>query len=522
MPKRLLNRRSNRLADTVSRIAASQLSTAVATRATVNPWLQIYEVLPNPDPILKRNGVYLDFLDEISREPHVVACRTSRKAGVKKRLWRIERGMASQVSADLFSELFANLKMRDIINEALDAWGYGFSPLELLWDRDGNYLLPFDVSGKPAPWFEFGNDNALRLKTGMGKSEPVEPYKFLLARCEATYANPYGEGRYSLAFWPTTFKKGGLKFWSQFLEGFGQPKIIGKTPRGTGAGDRKELMDALQCLIQNAVAAIPDDSSVELLESKGSSGSSDIFERNARYHDEQISKIILGHGGAADSTPGRLGGDDNAMNVRDDIVQDDSAMVMACMDELIRYVHEINPSLGAARPRFVLYDENDVDKDRADRDFKLMNSKRVILKKNYFIRRYDFTEDEIEVDESMAVQSDTTNVQTHDRASLQAENADPEFAAPENPQSEIDALTGGISDTLMQTQMETFLKPVLQLVEMSQSYDDVRNGIIALYPKLDASGIEQTLEKAMLLASLQGKSDIGTDGRPSVSTGGPA
>jgi phage gp29-like protein len=477
---------------------AAALTAEIATRANVSPWLSLYDALPNPDPVLFRTGKRIEILHEIKREPHVSACSQSRKSGVKKRLWKIERYNSNPASAELIEKIFENLQVRDIIRETLDGWGYGYKPLEILWQRQDNLWLPFCVTGKPPEWFEFGRDNELRLKSKDGfKSTEVEPYKFLLASNEASYSNPYGEAQYSLAFWPTTFKKGGLKFWALMLEKFGMPHAVGKAPANQGDTEKDKLLTMLQNLIQDAVAVIPDNASVELLEIKSGSGTSDIYEKYARYHDGEISKVILGHAAAADSTPGRLGGENGAMDVRGDIIDDDSFMVMDCMDDLIRYIFELNPTLGTFRPRFELYDDNDVDTARADRDFKLMNSKRVIIKKGYFTRCYDFRDNEIEVIESPSKTEPT----------LPANKVPPaEFSAEAQPsaQDEVDSMLTGITPATEQAQAAALLQPVIDLVNRCESFDEVQAGLLKLYPDLKTDALEKTLEKAMLLAHIAG------------------
>lgn len=479
--------RHNRLAAEFERQRASKLTTEVATRANISPWLAVYDALPNPDPVLRRVSQRIDILHEVKRECHVSACSKSRKAGVLKRLWKIERDDASSQAAETIEKIFNDFRIRSIIREMLDGWGYGYKPLEILWKREGDLLVPFDVVGKPPEWFCFGDKNELRLKKqNLVKSEEIEPYKFLLAQYEASYSNPYGEAQYSLCFWPTTFKKGGIKFWAVFLEKFGMPHALGKLPRNASDTERTKLLADLGNLIQDAAAVVPDDASIELLEMKGGGGKSDLYETHARYHDGEISKVILGHSAAADSTPGRLGNETGAMDVRRDIIEDDSSMVEECFGELIRFIHDLNPTLGAARPRLELYEEEDVDANRADRDFKLMNSGHVRLTKAYFTKRYDFEDEDIEIVEQPAKPPPA------------------EFAAPPGGQDNIDDMLDGITNETMQEQAEELLKPVIDLVKNASSYYEIRNGIVDLYPKLDADKIERTLEKAMLLAELQG------------------
>jgi len=162
------------------------------------------------------------------------------------------------------------------------------------------------------------------------------------------------------------------------------PHAVGKAPRGASDKDRNELLQSLTAMVRDACAAIPDDQSIEFLDTNVS-GSTDAYERFAQYHDSEISTAILGHSAGATATPGRLGGDDLALQVRADIVDNDAAMVADTMNTLIRYIHELNPSLGEKRPEFILYDPKDIDKVRAERDSMLLNTGKIRLTKKYFV-----------------------------------------------------------------------------------------------------------------------------------------
>jgi phage gp29-like protein len=470
----------------------TSLSTELATRASVeSAWLNLYQVLPNPDPVLRKTGNAIDILSEIKRDPHVSACSTSRESGAMSRKWKVDRERAGSASAELIEALLKNMKLRQAMREIQEAWGYGYQVCEVVWERQGNYLLPVKLVGKPQRWFMFGPDNILRRKTKEFDlaGSPIEQYKFLPTTYRASYDNPYGEAQYSMCFWPVTFKKGGLKFWAIFLEKFGMPHAFGKVARNASAEDRSSLLDSLSKMVRDAVAVFPDDASVELVEAASVSGNSDAFEKYARFHDSAISSVLLGHSAAVDATPGKLGNDDTALEARQDIVDSDCEMVSETINTLIQWIHEINPTLGAERPVFKMYEETDVDTDRAERDGKLMATGQVRLTKKYFTKRYDYEDEDIEVVEPPAT------------------IPGPQFAAPAaaDGQAQIDALADGISSEEMQTQIEQVLKPVLRLVELSSSYDEVRAGVAKLFPALDTKGVEATIEKAILLSQVWGR-----------------
>jgi hypothetical protein len=127
-----------------------------------------------------------------------------------------------------------------------------------------------------------------------GRLPVGERQRFIVARQDATYANPYGFPDLSMCFWPATFMRGGLKFWVQFTEKYGSPWVIGKHPRGANDEETDLLLDSLEAMVQDAVAAIPDDASVQIIEAAGKAGSADVYRQLLEYCRSEINVAMLG------------------------------------------------------------------------------------------------------------------------------------------------------------------------------------------------------------------------------------
>ncbi|MBA1271700.1 DUF935 family protein, partial [Pseudomonas carnis] len=189
-----------------------------------------------------------------------------------------------------------DLDLDRIIRELLDAPLFGYQPVELMWQPVGGYLMPADLLGKPAEWFFYDKDNQLRFRSQEAgqDGELCDPQRFIVARQDATYANPYGFPDLSMCFWPAMFMKGGLKFWVQFTEKYGSPWVIGKHPRGATDAETDLLLDSLEAMVQDAVAAIPDDSSIEIKEASGKAGSATVYRELLEYCRSEINVAMLG------------------------------------------------------------------------------------------------------------------------------------------------------------------------------------------------------------------------------------
>jgi phage gp29-like protein len=471
----------------------------VATRERIGEfYTQFFSVVENPDPVLRRTGQSIAVYDEIKRDTQVSSCITGRTSGIQALRWKLEQNKASDLSIEVITNLLSTFKMHTLWKDMLDAVNYGYNVSELVWSPNGGYILPIKIESKPHEWFWFDPSNRLMRKNSPIDiiGVPAEPRKFLLMRHNHSYKNPYGEGLLSMCFWPVTFKKGGIKFWAVFLEKFGMPHAVGKLPIGASHTERAILLQALTRMVRDACAVFPDNSSIELIESVAKGASSDLYERHAKYHDGEISKVILGHASAADSTPGRLGGEDNSMSVREDLVNADSLLICEGFNELIKWIHELNPSLGTELPSFVLYEKENVDKTLAERDDIVARNGKVKFKKEYYKRAYGYSDNDIIVDESPIIPGSTQT---------QAQFSEP---APDNvasAEAAVNALVNAYGDDTMQKQMEAVLKPVFDLRDKSASFEEFRAGLVELYPNMDTSGIEKILEGSGLLASVWGR-----------------
>ena len=271
------------------------LTEEIATRKRALNFYSLANILPDPDIVLRKQGKDIRIYKELLCDPHVFACTQSRKSGVLSLNWEINRGLDKDKNAKAVEELLKKLDIQKLISDILDATQFGFQPLEIIWKKTkSGHVLPEKIVAKPQEWFCFDDDNNLKFRTKSDYyGEIVPDKKFLLAQNNPSYNNPYGERTLSRVFWAVTFKKGGLKFWVVFTEKYGMPHLIGKHPRGASKEETNTLADMLEDMVQDAIAVIPDDSSVEIQEANKSS-SAEIYEKLIDKMNAEISKAILG------------------------------------------------------------------------------------------------------------------------------------------------------------------------------------------------------------------------------------
>lgn len=269
------------------------------------------------------------------------------------------------------------------------------------------------------------------------------------------------------------------------------PNVIGKVPRGTNEGDVNKLLNMLNNMVQDAVAVINDDESVEFVEASGKSASADIYERLYQICNNEISKAVLtvtntvelqdGVGSYAASQTQKEGEDEKTLS--------DKLIVEKFFNTVLERVHRINFGLGPA-PEFVLYLPEDIDDRLAKRDEILTKGVGVRFTKEYIKKNYNLNDDDFEIGEpSQATALSELN-----------------FAESNQKQrKEIDDLITKIPPALLQLQIEQTLKPVFELIQKGSDYSEVMNKLTEIYPDMKTSQLETLLQKAMFISEIWGR-----------------
>jgi len=383
--------------------ASGSLSEEIAVRSRSIDYYAVGSLyLPNPDPVLKAQGKDIQVYSDLLIDDRVSGSMTNRFNATLALDWQIDTGTkARSRQAKAVEEIFGRLSLNRIMGEILQARAFGYAPLEVIWGQRDGLSVPVDLVGKPQRWFVFGQANELRFRSRdrLTDGEELPPRKFLCPVNEAGYNNPYGLGLNSRCFWPVAFKKGGWRFWIQFSEKYGQVWPIGKLPRTATTEQINEMLDILSRMIQDGVSVIPDDGSVDFMESGTKGATSALYKDIIAEANNAISTVWLGHAGAGESVPGELGGKDVAAGVRDDLRDSDKSLVEETLNQLIDWICEVNWNTAEGAPRFSLWEEEEVDGKQAARDKDLTESLQrsgLKLTREYYLREYNLEDGDIE------------------------------------------------------------------------------------------------------------------------------
>ena len=264
----------------------------------------------------------------------------------------------------------------------------------------------------------------------------------------------------------------------------------GNSYTGNGKEETNTLADMLEEMVQDAIAVIPDDSSVEIQEANKSSSAA-IYEQLIDKMNAEISKAILGQTLTTEiGSTGSYAASNTHMGIRQDIIDSDKKLVEQTINQLIQWIYEINFS-NAEIPVFELYQEEDVDLALAQRD-KILFDSGVKFTKEYFIKTYGFDEEDIEIKEDGLPVPMSQYSQFAEEPVIKG-------------QKQIDDLFKFLSEVELNKQSQKMIAPLLSLLETCESYEEAYE--LLTDKNLHTKQLEQSIQKAMFLCELQGRSD---------------
>ena len=474
-----------------------QLAKEVATR-NVAEFVTGLDYLPNPDTILKNNGgnikVYREMIDA-----HLDAVKNKRFASITSRAWTIDGSKGDQKKAKFVEEYLWNIDLRNVISQMLEAIGFGYAVHEIVWNTVqtdlGTLILPTAIKDRKQEWFKFDSDSKLLLQTNDGSRREMPERKFLVTRNRPTTANPYGNAVYSRCFWPLAFKKGGLKFWMLFVEKYGMPKAIGKVPPTATEKEQQNFLKMLAGLVRDAVAVIPQTGSVELLEAGAANANP--HKAIVDWADQAMSKAWLGETLTTEQTSS---GGTQAMatvhnDVRADLALDDAAMIESSINQLIRWIYEINWPNEKEIPWMNIILPEDLQEARLNRDIKLTQLG-VKFNAQYITDIYGIDEKYFEMTE---VQPQGGMFAEGPEKKGKVRNTSHEL------RKQVNAFTEHLED---ECEKVDILAPIRELVENAKSLEEVRDKLIGCYAEMPMEKIADEMEQAFLAADLAGRFSI--------------
>ena len=400
--------------------------------------------------------------------------------------------------------------------DLLDAIGKGFAVSEIMWGYDEGHVVVKDIRARHQKRFFWDTvDDSFKVRTQEAPEGILLPNnKFILHKYKARSGHPSRAGVLRVTAWMYLFKNYDLKDWVAFCEVYGMPLRLGKYAPGASESDKLALMQALIQLGADAAGIIPDGTSIDFVTTEKTS-STDLYERLARYCDEQISKAVLGQTLTSDSGGGSFAQSKTHNEVRHDLtVADCKALAATLRRDLIRPLCLYNFGEDKRIPKIRFDCEESEDLTQTANVLDVLIGKIGLKVSTGFLYK-KFSIPEPEAGEEIATPPPATpagfgnlpfkNTPASGAIALKA-GAEPGVGT----QGRIDKLAAAATRKSAGAFKKAF-GPVLKLVEKAGSLEELRDmmeddaAVAEIFDEMDVTDVEELLQKVMIYANLEGR-----------------
>ena len=292
---------------------------------------------------------YLTLAEEIEeRDLHYRSVLSTRKQAVEGLVPTIIPASEEKKDLDLAKAVETDILGRDdfpdLIKDALDALGKGYSVHEILWNTKRTPWKPDRILFRDPRWFEYDEltGKKLHMKEDYGTTLiPLAERKFIVHEPHLKTGLPIRGGLALPMALYFLIKYYDITAWTAFIDRYGLPIRVGKYGRNASDKDITTLKSAIAHLGEDVGAVIPDSMLIDIIESK-TSGKIELYKEMANWVDKQVSKLVLGQTMTADDGSSRSQAEVHD-DVRQDILEADARQLEKTLNrDLIRPYIDLN------------------------------------------------------------------------------------------------------------------------------------------------------------------------------------
>lgn len=449
---------------------------------------------------------FLTLAEELEeRDLHYAGVLGSRKraiTGLSGEITPASDSAADVALADEVRQLIVASDFGNMLADALDGLGKGYSVNEIQWDTSAKQWMPLTYTWRDPRFFNYDRQTGRKLlliadDSPMGRE--LWPYKFIQHIPRLKSGIPIRGALARMVAVAYMCKGIALADWMTFAELFGMPIRVGKYGRNVTQGEKNTLRNALANIGTDAAAMIPEGMAIEFIERKGGTGGDQLYQGLCEFLDKQISKGVLGQTMTTDDGAS-LSQAQVHNDVRMDILEADAKQLADTInrDLIIPYI-TLNHGPQKVYPRFTLPIPDAEDLAALTNALEKLvplgwNVPTAVVHEKFAIRAAMKGEEVLKPAVSAAPELPALNQQ---RVALNRE-------APSDLESwlaEIDA------SSEWEAQMQPMLDPVLELARSAKSADDFIQALPTLLDQMDSTELVRSLAISMFKARGLGDSE---------------
>ena len=442
------------------------------------------------------------------RDERCRAALDQRLDAVVSKAWEVEPGGEDDVdraAAESLDEQLRRIDFERASRQLLHGVWYGYSIAEAIWTQEESRVALEDLCVRAPDRFRWTAEGAPLLRTYANLyGEELPPAKFVLLARPGEHGDlPYSPGLARWCYWPVWLKRHGMKFWAIALEKFGAPTAKGKYPKSATPDEKDELLDLVTDLATGVGVVVPEGQDIEILETVRTSGGD--FEQFVGYLDRMITTTILGQSSTTDQGPWR-GTAEVQKDVRDETIASDGRLLDTTLNNTIaRWLTHWNfPSAATPVIRHDVDPPEDLDA-RAKREHMIARTAGLRPTRGHVEAVYGGEWEDAPVPPPMPRGGDPA-----------ADPPEGDLAGPHRRTGAIDVaietlLAGDGWEPLMEPVIEPVLAEASAALARGDSLEELRDGLPALFARMDDTVLVQTLRRMGFSARLSGDAGLSDD-----------
>lgn len=456
----------------------------------------------------------MELLEEMEgKDTHLFSQLQTRKLAVTGLDWEVQAFSPEPADKQIKDWVEEQLKaldgFTDNMMDLLDAIGKGISFLEIEWGTRNGQTVIESMDYVHQKKFFWDENDELRIRTDeFPGGIPLPENKFVIHKYKARSGHPSKAGVLRVCAWMYLFKNYDIKDWVSFCEVYGMPLRLGTYSATATKEEKDALRQALVDMGSDAAGIIPDGTNIKFIESNKQS-SVDIYEKLARFCDEQMSKAIVGQTLTSDSggsyAQGKVHND-----VRQDLTEADCKSLMETIRrDVIRPLVLYNFGPFAHVPYFkISASDTDDLKEMAD-IYKTLADSGLEISKSFLYRKFNIPAPE--GNEAVIGGAKEAPAMPMPYQMKQLKDGS---GADEKGQRILDQLTAkatGYSTDLFQQMFQ----PILKMVDNCESLEALQKAlqdektVSKLYASMDLKNFQKLMEKVMYVSNMIGRVEDG-------------
>lgn len=446
------------------------------------------------------------------KDTHLFSQLQTRKLAVTGLDWEVQPFSENPQDvkvAEFVSQQLRNLEsLNDVLLDILDAIGKGISISEITWgvDGQGRNVVEDITWVHPKKLFWDSIDDEIKICTrDFPQGIPLPENKFVVHKYKAKSGHPSRAGVLRVVSWMYLFKNYDLKDWVSFCEVFGMPLRLGKYDASASEADKAALMDAIVHLGTDAAGIVPSTTSIDFIDSN-KTGTAEIYERLARYCDEQTSKAVLGQTLTSDAGSGSYAQSKTHNEVRKDLTAADAkALENTLRRDLIRPLVEFNFGVGTPIPSLQFQTEDADDLKETSEIYKTLACDMGLeIPKSHIYKKFGIPKPEKDEPVTQRLQPPQMLPQS------QAQQLKLKAPAAGDTQGLVDQLVAE-SNKKGGEIFQAMLQPVINIIDKTRSLEELQlqmkdqDALQQLYRQMNRPELEELLQQGIYLADLIGR-----------------